>query len=201
MQIQNLNALRALYKAPTERAVLKELTFVDPHIQKFISLSPFLVIGSGDQHHQMDASPRGGDAGFVKVIDAQTLLIPDSPGNNRLDTLTNIIATSKVGLLFFIPGIDEVVRINGSATLQTDADLLQHFEAMTNPPKLVIKVTVEAAYMHCPKAMMRSKLWAVEQQQSVDAMPSLNEIIRDQTKSDAPLEPRADMLKRYAPDL
>lgn len=201
MKIQTTDQLRALYKAPSERAVLKELTYVDPHIQRFISLSPFLVISSGDQHHQMDCSPRGGDAGFVKVLDEKTILIPDSPGNNRLDTLTNIIATSQIGLLFFVPGIDEVVRLNGKATLQTDADLLMHFDGMKNKPHLVIQVLVEAAYMHCPKALMRSKLWSIESQQSVEAMPTLGEIIRDQTKTEGPLESREEMLKRYLPEL
>lgn len=201
MKIQTTDQLRALYKAPSERAVLKELTYVDPHIQRFISLSPFLVISSGDQHHQMDCSPRGGDAGFVKVLNEKTIIIPDSPGNNRLDTLTNIIATSQIGLLFFVPGIDEVVRLNGKATLQTDADLLMHFDGLKNKPHLVIQVLVEAAYMHCPKALMRSKLWSIESQQSVEAMPTLGEIIRDQTKTEGPLESREEMLKRYLPEL
>ena len=201
MLIQTADQLLAIYKAPTERAVLKELTHIDPHLQRFISLSPFLVISSGDQHHQMDASPRGGDAGFVKVLDQQTILIPDSIGNNRLDTLSNIIATSQVGLLFFIPGIDEVVRVNGRATLHTDVDLLNHFVELKNKPKLVIQVIVEAAYMHCPKAMMRSRLWSVESHQRIDAMPTLGEIIRDQTKSEDPVETREEMLKRYTPDL
>lgn len=199
--ITTIDQLRSIYKVPSERSVLKELTYIDPHIQRFISISPFLVISSGDQQHQMDSSPRGGDAGFVKVLDQQTLLIPDSIGNNRLDTLTNIIATSQVGLLFFVPGIDEVVRVNGKATLQTDRDLLKHFDTLKNNPKLVIKVIVEAAYMHCPKAMMRSKLWSIEHHQNIDAMPTLGEIIRDQTKSAGPVESRAEMLKRYTPDL
>ena len=201
MQIQTTDQLRALYKAPSERAVLKELTHIDPHLKRFISLSPFLVISSGDQIHRMDCSPRGGDPGFVKVLDQQTLLIPDSIGNNRLDTLTNIIATSQVGLLFFIPGIDEVVRVNGQATLQTDTELLNQFDALKNKPKLVIKVYVEAAYMHCPKALMRSKLWSIESHQPIDAMPTLGEIIRDQTNSDGPVESRDEMLKRYTPEL
>jgi len=201
MHIQTLDQLRSLFKAPSERAILKELTHIDKHIQRFISLSPFLVISTGNQNHQMDASPRGGDAGFVKVLDPQTLLIPDSPGNNRLDSLSNILATSQIGLLFFVPGIDEVVRLNGRATIQTDVELLKHFQEMTNKPKLVIQVIVEAAYMHCPKALMRSKLWSVEQHQSIDAMPTLGEIIRDQTKMPAPLESREDMLKRYLPEL
>ena len=199
--ITTTDQLRALYKAPSERAVLKELTHIDSHLKRFISLSPFLVISSGDQHHQMDCSPRGGDAGFVKVLDQQTLLIPDSIGNNRLDTLTNIIATSQVGLLFFIPGIDEVVRVNGKATLQTDTDLLKHFDTLKNKPKLVIKVIVEAAYMHCPKALMRSKLWSIESQQRVDVMPPLSEIIRDQTKSDGPVESREEILNDCLPEL
>jgi PPOX class probable FMN-dependent enzyme len=201
MLIQTTDELRAIYKAPSERAVQKELTHIDPHLKRFISLSPFLVISSGDQQHQMDCSPRGGDAGFVKVLDQQTILIPDSIGNNRLDTLTNIIATSRIGLLFFVPGIDEVVRVNGRATLQTDADLLNHFVELKNKPKLIIKVIVEAAYIHCPKAMMRSKLWSVQSHQSIDAMPTLGEIIRDQTKSEGSVESREEMLKRYTPDL
>jgi PPOX class probable FMN-dependent enzyme len=201
MLIQTTDQLRAIYKAPSERAVLKQLAHIDTHLKRFISLSPFLVISSGDQLHQMDCSPRGGDAGFVKVLDQQTLLIPDSIGNNRLDTLTNIIATSQVGLLFFIPGIDEVVRVNGSATLQTDSDLLKHFDTLKNNPKLVIKVIVEAAYMHCPKAMMRSKLWSIEHHQNIDAMPTIGQIISDQTKSEGPVESREEMLKRYTPDL
>ena len=199
--ITTIDQLRSIYKVPSERSVLKELTYIDPHIQRFISLSPFLVISSGDQHHQMDSSPRGGDAGFVKVLDQQTLIIPDSIGNNRLDTLTNIIATSQVGLLFFVPGLDEVVRVNGRATLQTDVDLLNHFVELKNKPKLVIKVIVEAAYIHCPKAMMRSKLWSVQSHQSIDAMPTIGQIISDQTKSEGPVESREEMLKRYTPDL
>ena len=199
--ITTIDQLRSIYKVPSERSVLKELTYIDPHIQRFISLSPFLVISSGDQQHQMDSSPRGGDAGFVKVLDQQTLLIPDSIGNNRLDTLTNIIATSQVGLLFFVPGIDEVVRVNGRATLQTDVDLLNHFAELKNKPKLVIKVIVEAAYIHCPKAMMRSKLWSIEHHQNIDAMPTIGQIISDQTKSEGPVESREEMLKRYTPDL
>jgi PPOX class probable FMN-dependent enzyme len=201
MLIQTTEQLRAIYKAPSERAVLKELTHIDPHLKRFISLSPFLVISSGDQHHQMDCSPRGGDAGFVKVLDQQTLLIPDSIGNNRLDTLTNIIATSQIGLLFFIPGIDEVVRVNGKATLQTDTDLLKHFDNLNNKPKLVIKVIVEAAYIHCPKALMRSKFWSKANQQNMDAIPTIGQIISYQTKSTAPVESREEMLKRYTPEL
>jgi PPOX class probable FMN-dependent enzyme len=201
MQIQTLEQLRALYKTPSERAVLKELTYIDKHIQRFISLSPFLTISSGNLLHQMDCSPRGGEVGFVKVLDVQTLLIPDSSGNNRLDTLSNIIETSQVGLLFFVPGIDEVVRVNGKATLETDPDLLAHFNDMKNRPKLLIKVGVEAAYMHCPKAMMRSTLWSVESHQKLDAMPTLGEIIQDQTKMTSPVETREEMLKRYLPEL
>ena len=194
MLIQTTEQLRALYKAPSERAIRKELTRIDPHLKRFLSLSPFLVISSGDQLNQMDCSPRGGDAGFVKVLDPQTLLIPDSIGNNRLDTLTNIIATSQVGLLFFIPGIDEVVRVNGEASLHTDTELLSQFDALKNKPKLVIKVYVESAYMHCPKALMRSKLWSIESHHSIDSMPTLGEIIRDQTQRVVPVESREEML-------
>ena len=120
MQIKTTEQLRKLYAQPAARALNKELDHIDHHIERFIALSPFLVVASGNAQLRMDASPRGGTPGFARVIDKHTLLIPDALGNNRLDTLENILATGQVGLLFFIPGIDEMVRINGHATLDTE---------------------------------------------------------------------------------
>ena len=117
MNIQTIADLRQLYAAPQGRAVQKEIQHLDVHCRSFIALSPFLMLATTDDQFQLDASPRGGEQGFVKVIDAQTLLIPDAPGNNRLDSLENIINTGKVGVLFLIPGFDETLRINGSASL------------------------------------------------------------------------------------
>ena len=150
---------------------------------------------------QLDASPRGGSPGWVKVLDSKTLLVPDATGNNRLDTLQNIISTSQTGLLFFIPGVDEMLRINGQASLHTDSELLSHFDDQKRRPKLVIKVSVEAAYMHCAKALMRSRLWAIGSQVDRSVLPTMGEIINDHAQLDAPAETQNEMLKRYENDL
>src|ERR1700710_1480958 len=116
--IESADALRRLYSEPKERAIKKQLSRLDQHCSRFITMSPFVVIASGSTGAHMDASPRGGDPGFVKIPDHGTLLIPDASGNNRLDTLTNIIASGKIGLLFFVPGVDETLRVNGTARLR-----------------------------------------------------------------------------------
>lgn len=201
MPIQSREQLRSLYQPPAERAVRKELTHIDHHIERFISLSPFLVIASGNAEQQMDASPRGGMPGFVKVPDERTLLIPDSPGNNRLDTLENILDTRQVGLLFFIPGFDEMVRINGQATLESDEDLLGRFQEMRNKPRLVIRVSVHSAYMHCAKAAMRGALWSPDYRQDRSVMPVMGQLIKDHAGLDGAAETQADMLKRYEKEL
>ena len=201
MQIQNLTQLRNLYSAPTDRVIRKEITALDHHLRQFIALSPFLVIASGNTQLNMDASPRGGTQGFACVLDDHNLLIPDAPGNNRLDTLQNILETSQVGLLFFIPGVDEMLRIHGHATLHDDADLLAHFSNTQQKPKLVIKVKIEGAYMHCAKAIMRSKLWAEKSKVDRAALPSMGQIIKDHAQLDGPVETREEMLNRYEKDL
>ena len=124
MNLLTLEALRTLYAPARERSVKKELTHLDAHCQRFIALSPFVVLASSGAEGAMDASPRGGAPGFVKAISDSALLIPDSPGNNRLDTLENIVQTGRIGLLFLVPGVDESLRVNGQAVLSTDdADL------------------------------------------------------------------------------
>ena len=159
MDIATLQALRALYNPARERSVKKEIPRLDVHCRRFIGLSPFLVISSCDAQMALDASPRGGAPGFVKIIDDNTLLIPDSPGNNRLDTLENIVQTGRIGVLFLLPGVDETLRVNGHAQLSTKhSDLLRCPDAQ-RASKLVIRVTVQAAYLHCAKALMRSALW------------------------------------------
>jgi PPOX class probable FMN-dependent enzyme len=199
--IRTQEELRTLYAAPTPRVLRKEVSAIDSHIERFIGLSPFVVVASGDDQLHLDASPRGGEPGFVQVQDAQTLLVPDAPGNNRLDTLQNILATSQVALLFFIPGVDEMLRIHGTATLRTDADLLARFAQAARPPKLVIEVKVRGAYMHCAKAMMRSRLWSADSQVDRGQLPSMGEIIKDHAQLEGPVETQEEMLKRYAADL
>ena len=201
MHIQTIEQLRTLYNLPSERAIRKEQHLIDKHIENFIRLSPLLVVASGNLRMQFDASPRGGDPGWVRVLDSKTLLVPDAPGNNRLDTLQNIISTSQIGLLFFVPGVDEMLRINGQASLLTDPELLSHFDDQQRRPKLVIKVSVEAAYLHCAKALMRSRLWAIDSQVDRVALPTMGQIIKDHAQLDTPAETQEEMLKRYESDL
>ena len=186
--LRTLDDLRTLYAEPTARVLRKEVTAIDHHIQAFIALSPFVVVASGNEQLHLDASPRGGEPGFVQVVDPHTVLIPDAPGNNRLDTLHNILATSQVSLLFFVPGVDEMLRIHGSASLRTDAELLARFAHLSKPPKLVIEVKVRGAYMHCAKAMMRSRLWSPQSRVDRSALPSMGQIIKDHAQLEGPVE-------------
>jgi uncharacterized protein len=200
-EVDTLESLRALYGQPTERAVRKQLDHLDVHCRRFISLSPFLVLASSNGAGALDASPRGGEPGFVKVIDEQTLLIPDAPGNNRLDTLENVIGTHGVGLLFFIPGVDETLRINGHATLRTDDAWLDACKNERRRPTLVIAVKVAEAYLHCAKALMRSKLWQPESIRDRGVLPTLGRMINDQIGSLEEPESQAAVLARYQRDL
>ena len=199
--IQTIEQLRGLYAPAKERAVKKQLSALDVHCQRFVGLSPFVVISSFGLDHMLDASPRGGAPGFIKVVDAHTLLIPDSPGNNRLDTLENIIHSGKVGLLFLIPGMDETLRVNGTACLSDDAAVLALCTTEVRTPKLVIKVTVAQAYLHCAKAFMRSKLWDAQSHMARSSMPSMGEMINEQAKMTTPSETQEEMLARYRAEL
>jgi len=199
--IDNLKALRELYSEPKGRTLNKQLDRLDQHCSSFIRLAPFVVIASGGNEGHLDASPRGGEPGFIQILNDKTLLIPDAKGNNRLDTLTNIIASSRVGLLFLIPGVDETLRINGHARLSDDPELIQRFSSESNPPRLVIAVTVAEAYLHCAKALMRSKLWDVEKQVDRNLLPTMGQMINDQTGSQDPVETQEQMVARYAKDL
>lgn len=201
MIIETTEQLRALYPAPTERIVKKQLAALDGHCRRFIALSPLVVIASGGVDHAMDASPRGGAAGFVKIIDDKTLLIPDAAGNNRLDTFENIIATARVGLLFLIPGVDETLRVNGSARLSNADALLRHFAEAARPPRLVIEVNVEAAYLHCPKSLMRSRLWHPAAQIDRTQLPTVIEMINDQTGIIVPVPTHEQTRENFARDL
>ena len=180
MDIDSVEQLRALYPAPKERAVKKQLTALEIHCRRFIQLSPFVVLASSGTSGAMDASPRGGTPGFVKVLDDRTLLIPDAPGNNRLDTLENIIGTGKIGLFFMIPGIDETLRINGTARLSCHEEHFQLFSAEKRLPKLVIEVSVAEAYLHCAKALLRARLWAPDYVQPKGTFPSISRMVGDQ---------------------
>jgi PPOX class probable FMN-dependent enzyme len=200
MNITSLEALRSLYLPARERSVKKQLDHIDTHCAKFIALAPLVMVSSSGANGALDASPRGGAPGFVQVQGTNTLLIPDAPGNNRLDTLENIVQTGQIGLLFLVPGVDETLRVNGTAVLSmADADL-QACKDAKRTPKLVIRVTLEAAYLHCAKALMRSHLWDATRHVQRDVMPSMGEMMKDQIGGDIPCETQAEMLARYATD-
>ena len=210
MHISTLAELRGLYAAPLERAVKKQLPALDVHCQRFIGLSPFLVMATGnggnggghaDPSGTMDASPRGGEPGFVQVLDEHTLLIPDAPGNNRLDSLQNIVAHGEVGLLFLIPGVDETLRVNGSAVLSLDEVDITRCATAKRRPGLVIRITVRDAYLHCAKALMRSQLWSPGALIDRNRLPTAGAMLRDQTGIQTPPETAEEMRLRYLPDL
>jgi uncharacterized protein len=172
--------LRALYKSPGVNAVRKELPRLDGHCRSFIAKSPFVLIGSSDGKGNADVTPKGDRPGFVAILDDNTIAIPDRPGNNRLDTLENIIANPAVGLLFLIPGMNETLRINGHARITADDILRERLAVEGKLPASVIVVSVKAAYMHCAKAFMRSELWMPESWLDRSTLPTLGEILRDQ---------------------
>lgn len=201
MNITSIEALRALYAAPGERAVRKQMSALDTHCRSFIALSPFLVLATTGRSGAMDASPRGGAPGFVRIADDRTLLLPDAPGNNRLDSFENIVTTGRIGLLFLVPGVDETLRVNGRAVLSQAAHDLESCKDERRTPKLVIRVTVEETYLHCAKALMRSRLWGGEHRVDRSVLPTLGRMIRDQTGIETPPETQEEMVRRYQADL
>ena len=179
--ITNEQALRSLFAAQTALAIHKCQDALDRHAQAFIRRSPFLVIGTQNLEGRADVSPRGDPVGFVRILDQYHLAIPDRPGNNRLDSLVNIIANPSVGLLFIIPGFDDTLRVNGQASLVTDPELLESMRVNDRLPKLAIVVRVTEVFLHCAKAFRRSQLWNPDRFQDRKQMPSLSNIILDQT--------------------
>src|SRR6266849_9006155 len=178
--IDDAERLRAAYGPPSERALKKELRRFDKHCRDFIARSPFLVIASSDPSGRCDASPKGDAPGFVRVIDDETLLIPDRLGNNRVDTLGNLVARPGVGLIFFVPGINETLRVNGRASITTDPALLEPLAVNGKAPRSGILVSAEEVYFHCGKALIRSDLWNPEKQIRRSDFPSLGRILADQ---------------------
>ncbi|HEY1260315.1 MAG TPA: pyridoxamine 5'-phosphate oxidase family protein [Stellaceae bacterium] len=182
--IENAVRLREIYGEPHERAVKKQLSRLDKHARNFIALSPFLVIASSDPSGRCDASPKGDAPGFVRVIDDRTLLIPDRLGNNRTDTLGNLLARPGVGLIFFVPGINETLRVNGRASVTVDPELLEPLAVHGKIPRSAILVAAEEIYFHCGKALIRSDLWNPEKHVPRGAWPSLGRIIAEQIGTD-----------------
>ena len=178
--IDNRNDLRALYGEPGERAVKKQLPRLDKHCRNFIAISPFCVIGSSGADGTTDCSPKGDAPGFVKVLDDNTLIVPDRIGNNRVDTLSNVVENPNVALLFFVPGMNETLRVNGRAEITTDPALLEPLAVKARAPKSGLLVTVVDAYLHCAKALIRSDLWNTETQIDRASFPSMGRMMADQ---------------------
>lgn len=198
--IHTEEALRALHRPPKERALRKQLDHLDAHCRRFISCSPFVVVATAGANGRLDASPRGGDPGFVEVADDRTLHLPDRPGNNRLDSLANLTERPELGLLFMIPGVDETLRVNGFAELRTDPDITTPFQVGPRPPAVVVRITVREAFVHCAKALMRSRLWDPAARAERSELPTMGRMMRDHAGLEA-VESQADMLARYRTEL
>lgn len=190
-------SLRALFPAVTSLATDKVQRGIDKHARVFIARAPFLVIGTQNPDGWADVSPRGDPAGFVKVLDDRTLAIPDRPGNNRLDSLVNILANPSVGLLFIIPGFEDTLRVNGEAEITADPELLEAMRVDGRLPRLAIVVRVREAFLHCAKALRRARLWDPATFRDRREMASLSKIILEQTGN----APGDDEIRRIDADL
>ena len=180
MSITDKQSLRRFYGEPSERARKKEMTRLDVHCRNFIALSPFCVLSTAGADGRADASPKGDAPGFVTVLDESTLIIPDRPGNNRVDSMQNILENPHVGLLFLVPGMGETLRVNGRARVTTEAELLAPLAVQGKAPKAALVVEVDEAFLHCAKALIRSKLWDPATQIERASFPSLGRILADQ---------------------
>ena len=179
--INSEDELRRLYPATHDLALQKFQQELGLHAQAFIRRSPFLCLGTQDLNGRADVSPRGDPPGFVRILDSSTLAIPDRPGNNRLDSLSNIIENPAVGLLFMIPGFDDTLRVNGSAHIVNDPALLESMQVNNRLPTLAIVVQVREVFLHCAKALRRSRIWDPAHHQDRSQMPSLIKMILDET--------------------
>jgi PPOX class probable FMN-dependent enzyme len=175
--LSSADQLAELYEPATERAWAKDIGTLDEAASRLIAASPLVVVASQDADGRADATPRGGPPGFVAVLDEHHLAIPDATGNRRLDTLTNVIATGQVGLLFLIPGRDQTLRVNGRACVSAAPEILEAAGAVGKPPRTAIVVRADEVYAHCPKAFVRSHLWDPATWPSPDEVPTAAEVM------------------------
>lgn len=179
-EVTSREQLRALYGEPSERAVRKQMARLDAHCRTLIAHAPFLVLATADAQGRLDASPRGDAPGFVQVLDERTLLLPDRPGNNRTDSLSNVLENPHVGMLFMVPGMNETLRLNGRARITTDPALLEPHAVNGRAPKTGLLVAVEEVYLHCAKALIRSHLWDPERFVERSTLPTMGRMLADQ---------------------
>jgi PPOX class probable FMN-dependent enzyme len=193
--------LTSIYPQPTPRVLAKARPAIDSHAKKFIGMSPFCVLATSGADGSVDASPRGGNPGFVSVTGPNTLLMPDRSGNNRIDSFRNIVEGSGfVHLVFFVPGIDETLRVGGRGKLSADPELLAAMVEFGKPPRAVLQIDVNEVYFHCGKALMRSKLWSADIRVERSVMPSISQVIHDQTSLGEP-ESQDVVYERYKTQL
>jgi uncharacterized protein len=193
--------LKTIYPQPSPRVIAKARPEIDAHARKFIALSPFCVMATSGSDGSVDASPRGGTPGFVHVMGPNQLLMPDRSGNNRIDSFRNIVeGTGFVQLIFFVPGIDETLRVGGKGTLSAEPDLLASMEEFGKAPRAALSISVHEAYFHCGKALMRSRLWSPEARVEREVIPSISQVIHDQTQLGEP-ESQAEVVARYKTQL
>ncbi|HEY0218608.1 MAG TPA: MSMEG_1061 family FMN-dependent PPOX-type flavoprotein [Afipia sp.] len=183
--IEDEVALRTVYPRVSKQIRDKAIDYIDEFAEQFISLSPFFCIGTGSAN-SFDVSPRGGKPGFVQVLDRKNMAFADLPGNNRLDTLSNLLLQPSAGMLFFIPGIDETLRINGQARISTQKELLDRFVTENKRPRSAIIITVVELYLHCSKALRRSDLWNSEKKIQRSVLPTWGQMLRNQGRTILP---------------
>ncbi|MFJ9082897.1 MSMEG_1061 family FMN-dependent PPOX-type flavoprotein [Streptomyces sp. NPDC102384] len=174
--VSDQEALRRVYEHPGDAASRKQMTELTDQTRELIGCASLVMVASVDTEGNCDVSPRGGPAGFVAVLDSRTLAIPDATGNKRLDTLQNVIATGRAGLLFIIPGRTTTLRVNGRACISTRPDLLSQLTAVGKPPASALVLGIEEVYPHCPKSLLRSGAWKPEQWLPADAQPTSAEV-------------------------
>ena len=182
MSIVSQTELRETYREPAPRAQQKVLDHIDRHVRDFIALSPFCVISSLGADGRQDTSPRGDPPGFVAVLDERTLLIPDRPGNNQVDSLQNVLAHPEVGLLFLVPGMNETLRVSGTAEIVTDEALLAPLAIGRKAPPSGLRISVEEAFLHCGRSLIRSRLWEADAQIDRACYPTYGQVLADQIR-------------------
>jgi uncharacterized protein len=193
--------LASIYPKPSPRVIAKARPELDSHARAFIAMSPFCVLATSGADGSVDASPRGGNPGFVHIAGPGELLMPDRSGNNRIDSFRNVVEGSGfVQLIFFVPGIDETLRVGGKGKLSADPALLATMEEFGKLPRAVLVIAVHEAYFHCGKALMRAKLWSPETRVGREIFPSISQVIHDQTKLGEP-ETHAAVEARYKTQL
>jgi PPOX class probable FMN-dependent enzyme len=193
--ICTIKELRAFYRLPRGGSVEKEHASINAHDRAFIAHAPFMILATSDADGRCDVSPKGGPPGFVSVLDDGRVAIPDLSGNNRLDSLHNLLANPGIGLLFLIPGIDETLRVNGRALLSTDPDVLAVCAVRDVVPKVAIAVNVKQVYLHCAKALRRGSVWQPEAWPDTSHLPSAARMLRDQVSPEVDVDVVAQSLE------